>query len=147
MTHYLEGLAEVYPGVSAFVAMEPHADRVAPHFHGLLGGLDPGIAAAIDRGRRTMNSKTGCSQAAVMAGVPALGQGVGVSQARERFWRAWWDEHGMARLEAVAGDGASLYVSKYSLKRGDDVPWWRIWEPGELRNEWVRSSHGRRPHR
>jgi hypothetical protein len=50
----------------------------------------------------------------------------------------------MARLEAVVGDGAALYVAKYSLKGGDDVPWWRVWEPGELRNGFVRRGRLRR---
>lgn len=147
LTRYLGGVAEVYPGISAFFAMEPHADRVAPHFHGLLGGLDPGVAAAIDRGRRgdlagSRGRETGQGGAAT-----GIGQGVGVMQARERFWHAWWTANGMARLEKIDGDGASLYVAKYSLKGASEVPWWRIWEPGELRNQWVASSRSRRPHR
>jgi len=37
-----------------------------------------------------------------------------------------------------------VYVAKYSLKGAAEVPWWRIWEPGELRHEWVRESKRRR---
>lgn len=144
---YLRDLAEVYPGMSGFVAMEPHADRVAPHFHGLIGGLDPGVATAIDRGRRGDRPGSGDAPNGADGTAHAIGQGVGVDQARARFWQAWFDRYGMARLEEIHGDGASLYVSKYSLKGADLVPWYRIWEPGELRNEWARSSHSRRPHR
>jgi hypothetical protein len=130
---YLAGLGELHPGLAAFVAMEPHADRVAPHFHGLLAGLDVDVPAAIDAGRRRPG---GLPRAAIAA--------VGAGQARERFWQVWWDEHGMARLESVSGNGAALYVAKYSLKGASEVPWWRIWEPGELRNAWVRETHRRR---
>lgn len=134
ITGYLRGLGEVYPGLAAFVAMEPHADRVAPHFHGLLAGLDADVPAAIDRGRRQR--------------VPPLGGPVsasaGAREARARIWEAWYLEHGLARLESVAGNGAALYVAKYSLKGAAEVPWWRIWEPGELRNGWVADTHKRR---
>lgn len=127
---YLADLADVYPDVAAFVAMEPHADRVAPHFHGLLSGLGPEVAAAVDAGRRGRVTATGS---------------VGARHARALLWERWWTDHGMARLEAVrGGNGSALYVAKYSLKRGDDVPWWRVWEPGELRNAWVASTHRRR---
>lgn len=136
ISRYLAGLAEVYPGLAAFVAMEPHADRVAPHFHGLLAGLAADVPPAIDRGRRAGSRQR--SSAVAPSG------SVGAAQARERFWQVWWESHGMARLEAVAGNGAALYVAKYSLKGGDQVPWWQVWEPGELRNEWVRSTHRRR---
>lgn len=136
ITGYLIGLADVYPGISAFVAMEPHKDRVAPHFHGLLAGLDGDVPVAIDAGRRGRRSAP--RDGLVMPSV-------GVREARSRFWESWWTDHGMARLEGVTGNGAALYVSKYSLKGGDEVPWWRIWEPGELRHEWVRSTHKRRP--
>jgi hypothetical protein len=131
---WLTGLADVYPGLAAFMAMEPHADRVAPHFHGLLAGLPADVPAAIDAGRRRRFSA---------AADGATGT-IGARHARELIWQSWWDGHGFARLEAVNGNGASLYVAKYSLKGGDEVPWWRIWEPGELRHEWVRSTHRRR---
>lgn len=136
---YLRGLAEVYPGVAAFVAMEPHRDRVAPHFHGLLGGLDPDVPLAIDAGRRRRGfpAEQGC------AGGGPVSVSVGARHARERFWQSWYDAHGMARLESVDGDGSALYVAKYSLKGGDAVPWWRVWLPGELRNDWVRASQHR----
>jgi len=134
---YLGALAEVYPDVSAFVAMEPHADRVAPHFHGLLAGLPAGVAAAIDQGRRLSGSPRELAEE--LAGLPFSER-----IARDVFWGRWWQAHGMARLEAVQGDGASLYVAKYSVKGGDDVPFWRIWTPGELRESWVASTHARR---
>jgi hypothetical protein len=138
MEGYLRGLAEVYPGVAAFVAMEPHQDRVAPHFHGLLGGLDPDVPAAIDAGRRRRPGPTGRA-----AGGGLVTASVGARHARERIWQEWYDRHGMARLESVDGDGSALYVAKYSLKGGDVVPWWAIWEPGQLRNEWVAASQHR----
>lgn len=127
LTGWLIDAAEVYPDIAAAYAMEPHAARVAPHFHGLLAGLGDGVAAAVDRGRR----KSAGSAEPVSAPF-------GVRQARDRLWGAWFERHGMARLEAVDGNGAALYVAKYSLKGGDDVPWWRVWEPGELRDEWAR---------
>lgn len=123
---YLMGLAEVYPGVSAFVAMEPHADRVSPHFHGLLGGLGPEVADALDRRHRA----------------PTTGSYEAV-HAKELIWQPWWDGHGFARLEKVDGNGVSLYVAKYSLKGGNEVPWWEVWEPGGLRNALV-ASRGRK---
>lgn len=131
ITRYLTDLADVYPSISAFVAMEPHKDRVAPHFHGLLAGLDADVPPAIDRGRRARR------------GAPSDGPAeasVGAAHARALIWQAWWEEHGMARLESVDGNGAALYVAKYSLKGGNDVPWWRVWEPGELRHDWSRKS-------
>jgi hypothetical protein len=137
---YLRGLAEVYPGVAAFVAMEPHRDRVAPHFHGLLGGLDPDVPAAIDAGRRRRPGPSGRAD----GGGPVTAS-IGARVARERVWQAWYDRHGMARLESVDGEGSALYVAKYSLKAGDAVPWWAIWEPGQLRNEWVEAQRRGRP--
>jgi hypothetical protein len=139
MRGYLTGLAEVYPGIAAFVAMEPHQDRVAPHFHGLLGGLDPDVPAAIDAGRRRRPGPSGRA-----AGGGLVTASVGARLAREMFWGGWYDAHGMARLESVDGDGSALYVAKYSLKGGDAVPWWEVWEPGQLRNDLVREHRRRR---
>ena len=127
---YLRALADVYPSMAAFVAMEPHADRVAPHFHGLLAGLDADVPPAVDAGRHGRR--------------PAAGASAGARNARDLLWQGWFDAHGMARLEAVTGDGASLYVAKYSMKGGDQVPWWRIWEPGELRHLYERARRTRR---
>lgn len=135
ITSYLVGLADVYPGLSAFVAMEPHKDRVAPHFHGLLSGLGEDVPLAIDAGRRRARPRQEPS-----GGGTGRAASVGAREARGRFWEMWWQEHGMARLESVDGNGAALYVAKYSLKGRDDVPWWRIWEPGELRHEFARRS-------
>ena len=143
---YLRGLAEVYPSIAAFVAMEPHRDRVAPHFHGLLAGLDPDVAPAIDRGRRRPRTRVPSTpgEGAAAAGAGPVAASLGARHARERFWQEWYERHGMARLESVQGDGSALYVAKYSLKGGDAVPWWRVWLPGELRNEWVTESKQRR---
>jgi len=129
LERWLVGAAEVYPGLAAFFAMEPHADRVAPHFHGLLAGLGDDVAAAVDAGRRRPRG-----------GDARVGVSIGARHARERLWQSWFDANGIARMESCDGNGAGLYVAKYSLKGGDDVPWWRIWEPGELRNEWVARS-------
>lgn len=139
MELYLRGLAEVYPGIAAFVAMEPHRDRVAPHFHGLLAGFDADVPVAVDAGRR---GRAGPRRGARRDGV--VGESFGATYARDLLWQEWYERHGMARLESVEGGGSALYVAKYSLKGGDAVPWWAIWEPGELRNEWVAESKRRR---
>lgn len=125
MTKYLVGLADVYPNLGAFVAMEPHAFRSSPHFHGLLSVGDE-VARAIDSGRRGLALPAGASFEA--------------RHARDLFWQSWFDGHGMARLERVDGDGAALYTSKYAMKAGDRIPWWVIYEPGELRELWVRQD-------
>jgi hypothetical protein len=130
LTGYLVALAEHYPGVAAFVAMEPHADRVAPHFHGLLAGLGPGVAAAVDAGRRRRELAPGAS--------------FEERHARELIWQSWWEAHGLARLESVQTSGSALYVAKYSLKGGSQVPWWQVWEPGALRAAWGRRRRVRR---
>lgn len=139
LERYARGLAEVYPGVAMFAAMEPHRDRVAPHFHALLGGLGSDVAAAVERGR---TAGRGTLQGAVGRPYPSSAS-IGSRHATELLWEAWYLAHGMARLEAVDGNGSALYVAKYSLKGGDDVPWWAIWEPGQLRNEWVEATQRR----
>lgn len=145
LDRWLTDAAAVYPGMAAFFAMEPHRDRVAPHFHGLLSGLGPGVAAAVEAGRRGSRGRRPALPAAARH-ADTIGSDTARDHARDQLWQAWFDANGIARLESVDGNGAALYVSKYSLKAGEDVPWWQLWLPGELRVRRDSRAH-RRVHR
>lgn len=73
--------------------MEPHADRLTPHFHGLIGGLPPGVVRDALWGRISRDPSA------------------------EYLWREWFVDRGRAKIEPVdSATPAAVYVAKYMLK-------------------------------
>lgn len=111
------------PDARMFVALEAHRDRVSPHGHYLLGGLVPGVAAAVEAARFARSSAPG-------ADAFARGPLFAVAAAPSYIWRWWFDRYGMARVEAVDGAHAcSMYVGKYVNKELGPFKMW----PRELK--------------
>jgi hypothetical protein len=86
----------------AAVAMEQHRDRVTPHFHFVAGGLPGWLVRDTEVARRRRDRRGAF------------------------IWREWFNDHGMARIEAIHGVGSTsvadralgtaVYVSKYITK-------------------------------
>lgn len=129
---HLTRAAEVYPGITAFVAWEEHKDRMTPHAHGLIAGLPDSVPPAIEQGRR--HSQSG--------GPPRPGGTFDEQQATEWMWRQWYERHGIARVEAVRdGQAVAGYAAKYCFK---ELGPWRIWTAGELRQRFVNTRRRNR---
>jgi hypothetical protein len=84
-------------------AIEPHQNRVAPHFHGLLGGLPRWLVLDVVAG---------------LAG----------DRPRGYLWYEWYRDHGRAKIVPCADTiGTAVYVSKYVTKTAGKIYAFGVW--------------------